>query len=118
MNLLEAIDELNRLTESPHKQKLVKDLLYSTIEDILDRVDPITKYTKIDPERLLQAYSDNGFIQDNDTIVIPAGTIFTWKRTIEPDMYDIYHVQGQKTCYIAVAPADTVELFGEFAYKE
>ena len=118
MTVNEAIDKLNRLTESPHKQKLVKDLFYSTIDEILNREDPITKYTKINPEMLLQAYKANGYIKNNDTIVIPAGTIFTYKRTIEPDLFDIYHVQGKATCYIAVAPSDVVDLFGEYAYME
>lgn len=118
MSVNEAIDKLNRLTESPHKQKLINDLFYSTIEEILNRTDPITKYTKINPEALLQSYQANGYIKDNDTIVIPAGTIFTYKRTIEPDLFDIYHVQGQNTCYVAIAPKDVVDLFGEYAYKE
>lgn len=118
MSVNEAVDKLNRLTESLYKQKLINDLFYSTVEEILNRTDSITKYTKINPDALLQTYQTNVYIKDNDDIVIPAGTIFTYKRTIEPDLFDIYHVQGQNTCYVAIAPKDIVDLFDEYTYRK
>lgn len=120
IRLFETLSNLYEGTErkSPHKQKLVKDLEYTTIEEVLDGKEIVTQYTRLSGEELLQAYKAGGFINDNDTIVFPAGTVFTWVKSIEPDLYDLYHVQGKNKCLIAVAPEYAVELFGEVAYKE
>ena len=103
------------LREQVDRQILLKDLYYTDVEDILDGKDILTKLVKIDPEKLLTAYNQAGFINDADNITFPKDSQFTWKATkvYQGKTYDIYHLKGNNYCLIAVPTDDVLELFGD-----
>lgn len=123
--ILDYLNNFNKdnLTEEkkrriPHQQQLQVDLNYAPLNEYTDKIDPVAKYLKVDIETMLKDYQANGYYDNSDWVKFPKGTIFTWVKTIEPDLYDIYRARGTKHCYIAVPPTSTVELFGEYPYKE
>lgn len=139
--LAESFDALNglyRLQERKvsGKQKLIDDLVYTTIDDVMTNHEPIIILGLSNTEKLLSAYQQAGFMNDNDQVILPKGTVLTYKKTADKSItyrsihpktkevrlnkviYDIYYVQGKPDCLIAVDPTDVVDLFGPDPYKE
>lgn len=114
----------NELTEEKkrrktHKQKLQIELKYAPIEDYLNKREPVARYFKGDIGKIMDEYLENNFMTEEDWITFPKGTIFTWVDSITDNkIYDIYRVSATKYCYIAIPPEETVDLFGEYPYRD
>ena len=111
----ETIDELNKLYEEIQRQTLKKDIIYSSIDEFLAKQEMVNKLTKIDNEKILNAYSQLGLIDDADVITIPKGTQFTWKdtRNYNGKVYDLYYIKGNKYALIAICTDDVMDVFEE-----
>lgn len=139
--LAESFDILNELYQlqerkASGKQKLLDDLVYTTIDDVMTNHEPIIILGLSNTEKLLSAYQQAGFMNDKDQVILPKGTVLTYKkpadksityRSVHPKtkevmlnkvIYDIYYVQGKPDCLVAVDPTDAVDLFGPDPYKE
>lgn len=134
----DALDELYQLQErkAPGKQKLLDDLIYTTVDDVMTNHEPIIILGLSDTEKLLTAYQKAGFMNDADQVILPKGTVLTYKkpadrsityRSLQPKTkevtlnkvtYDIYYVQGKPDCLVAIDPTDAVDLFGPDPYRE
>ena len=106
----EALDPIN---EAIIRQTLKQDLVYSSIEEFLNKQEVLNKILRLNTEKLLDTYSELGFIDGVDNIVIPKGTQFTWKKAVDylNDTYDIYYVKGNKYALIAINTRDTLDVF-------
>lgn len=109
----QAYEALGTINESIVRQTLKQDLTYSSVDEFLKQQEVLNKVLRLDTVKLLQAYSNLGFIDENDNIIIPKGTQFTWKKTVDylSDTYDIYHVKGNKYALIAINTRDTLDVF-------
>lgn len=137
MSISEAFELLEDILEErkrPAQQKLLQDWIYTTVNDVLDGYEPIVQLGLSSDEKLLTAFSEAGLINQNDQVVIPAGTILTRKGEAKPIRYkttnpktgvvtsrsvtyDIYWVSGKPKCLIAMNPQDAYELCGD-NYRE
>ena len=109
----QAFEALDTINESIVRQTLKQNLIYSSVDEFLKQQEVLNKVLRLDTVKLLQAYSNLGFIDKNDNIIIPKGTQFTWKKTVDylNDTYDIYHVKGNKYALIAINTRDTLDIF-------
>ena len=114
-NFASTYEALNAINESLQRQTLKKDLLYASIDEFLAKQEVISKLTRIDTEKILQAYNKLGFINDADQITIPKGTQCTWKATkmYNGKTYDLYYVKGNPYALLAICTDDVLDVFEE-----
>ena len=109
----QAFEALDTINEAVVRQTLKQDLVYSSIDEFLNKQEVLNKVLRLNTEKLLATYSELGFIDDADNIIIPKGTQFTWKKTVNylNDTYDIYYVKGNKYALIAINTKNALDVF-------
>jgi hypothetical protein len=116
----EALDMINEDIDFGEKDlksrsfKLNQNLRYNTVEEILDGKEILTHiYQALEPETLLNYYSRNGYINANDIVFFPRGTVFDFKEYIDynGEAFFILAPTNNPNCLVAISTQDISTIF-------
>lgn len=105
-DVISTFMQLDKLYEAKcARREIIQDFLYNTVDNIMEKDDPIFSLINIDPAEMLDAFEAKGMIrQPKGMITIPAGTKVTYKKSVDFDntTFDIFYIPGAPKAMFAV----------------